>query len=128
MRMKRTEVVSDRREPEHRLPGRSRHVDITVAVVCEPSVERFELRTRVTADQAHAFETAFARLDGVRIRPIAEASNQAIDATPDSGNTVTVAAPGSSDVVTDGDYIVLAWQSERINDAFQQFDLEVAKK
>lgn len=90
-------------------------------------VERFSLATRVTMAQAHALEAAFARLDGTRIRQIAEASNRVVDATADSGNTVTVTPPDSDTVVTQGDYVVLGWESTRLNDAFQSMELEVAK-
>lgn len=90
-------------------------------------VERFEVIARPTFDQAHVLEAALSRLDGVRIRQLAEATNRAVDETGDSGNTVDVTSPDSDDVVTDGDYVVLGWESRRLNDAYQEMSLEMAK-
>lgn len=90
-------------------------------------VDRFELTTRLTFDQAHVMESALARLDGVRIRQIAGGTNRAVDETSGTGNTVDVTAPTTAGVVEDGDYVVLGWESTRLNEAYQEFEMEVAK-
>lgn len=90
-------------------------------------VERFELVARLSFQQAHVFEAALARLDGVRVREVPEASNRAVDDTSGDANTVTVSSP-TSNVVADGDYVVTEWSSTRLNDAYQRVEFVLAKK
>lgn len=90
-------------------------------------VGRYELVARLTKEQAHVFEAALARLDGVRIREVSDGSNIAVDDTDDDANTVTVDSP-TEEVVASGEYVVTAWDSERLNDAYQSVSFEIATK
>ena len=93
----------------------------------EGGVQRFELTATLTFAQAHAFEAALSRLGAARIREIPDAPNVAVDDSSDDAATVTIDAPNSQDTVADGEYVVLAWQSERVSDAYQRVTLTVAK-
>lgn len=88
-------------------------------------VRRFEITARLTFKQSHAFEAAFARVGGARVRQIPDASNVAVDDT-DGDATVTVNAPDNA-VVADGEYVVTGWESVRINDAYQSVSFTVAQ-
>lgn len=90
-------------------------------------VERFELTARLSFTQAHVLEAALARLGGVRVRAVVDESNQAVDDTSSDANTITVASPTPS-VVPDGDYVVLEFESRRLNDAWQEVSLVIAQK
>jgi hypothetical protein len=63
---------------------------------------------------------------GVRVKSIPDAPNVVRDDTSSDTNTITVDAPDSQSVVSDGDYVVLEWETERLNDAFQEYTIEVA--
>lgn len=89
-------------------------------------VERFALTARLTKQQAHSFETALALQRGVRVRRLPDTSNEAVDETSGEANTVTVSSPTTA-VVPDGDYIVLSWESERLNDAAQSVTFEIVQ-
>ena len=89
-------------------------------------VERFEVTMRLTFDQAYVFETALARLDGVRVRSLVDATNAAVDDTATGANTVAIDSPTES-VVENGDYVVMAWESTRINEAYQTVSMEIAR-
>lgn len=89
-------------------------------------VERFELTARLTFDEARLVEAALAKLSGVRIRTIADGDNVVVDDT-NGDMTVTVTAP-ANDVVSDGDYVALDWESTRLNDAFQSVALTLVKQ
>lgn len=91
-------------------------------------VERFELIMRLTFEQAHVFEAALARIEGVRVRDIPDETNEAVDDTDADVNTLTVDAPDGDEVVTDGDYVALEWSSRRLNDDWQHVELEMAAK
>jgi len=93
----------------------------------DSGVERFELTVRLSFEQSHAFETALSRVDGSRVRNVADASNRVVDETSDDANTITVDSP-TPDVVTDGDYVVLEWSTTRLNDAYQEYSVTVARK
>lgn len=90
-------------------------------------VERFEVVMRLTFDQAHAFEAALARLEGVRVRQIPDETNEAIDDTSGDSNTLSITSP-TDDVIADGDYVVLAWDSTRLNEAYNEISCEVARE
>ena len=90
-------------------------------------VERFELALTLTFEQAHAFEAALSRLGGTRVREIPDASNVVVDETDDDAATVTIDAPDGQDAIEDGEYVVLGWDGERINEAYQKYEVEVAK-
>lgn len=91
-------------------------------------VERFEVVARFTFDQAHVWEAALAKVDGSRIRVIKEGSNRVVDETAGNDNTVAVNAP-TGEVVADGDYVILGWESRRLNqgNAFQEIRWTMAK-
>lgn len=89
-------------------------------------VERYELNMRLTFDQAYAWEMALARQQGVRVRRIPDGTNQAIDDTSGSVNTLTVTTPTGQSAVTDDDYVVMGWTSRRLNDAFQNVTATIA--
>lgn len=90
-------------------------------------VERFELVMRLSYQQALVFEASLARVGGVRVRSLPDASNRAVDETSDSANTVRVASP-TQDVVETGDYVVTEWESRRLNDAFQEVAAVLARE
>lgn len=89
-------------------------------------VERFEVLARFTFDQAHVWETALAKVDGVRVREIGDGTNRAVDETAGNDNTITVDSPTPTPV-TSGDYIILEWESRRLNEAYQEIRWEMAK-
>lgn len=103
-------------------------VDATFAGTGEDGVERFDILARLTFEQCHVFEAALARLGAGRVRDIPDATNVAVDATSGNVATVTVDAPNSQNEVADGDYLVTEWQSERLNDAFQEVEFTLAAK
>ena len=90
-------------------------------------VERFELTTRLTYQQALAFEAALSKLEGVRVRAIPDATNVAVDDTG-GDNTLTVDPPTAGDEVPSGDYVVMSFESRRLNDSFQSVSIEIADK
>lgn len=89
-------------------------------------VERFEVVARLTFDQSLTFESAFAKLDGVRVRSIPDGSNLAVDDTAGNQNTVSVTSPTTA-VVETGDYVVVGWEARRLNDAFTEYSVEIAR-
>jgi hypothetical protein len=89
-------------------------------------VPRFELQMRLTFKQTHLFEAALARLDGVRIRDIADGPNLPVDDTG-GANTLTIESP-TPDTVASGDYIAMGWESRRLNDEFAEVALTMAQK
>jgi len=101
-------------------------VDADVLGTGEGAVERFEIETRLTFEQAHVFEAALARLGAARIRTIPDAPNVAVDDSTTDAATVTLDTPDSQTVVSDGDYLVTDWDSERITDAYQRVSMTVA--
>jgi len=105
----------------------SDRVDAEVVGTGEGGVESFDLTARLTFEQAHVFEAAYARLGGGRVREIPDAPNVAVDDTTDNVVTVTVDAPGTAEV-PDGEYVVRAWESRRLTDAYQEVDMRVAAK
>jgi hypothetical protein len=92
----------------------------------ENGVRRFELTTRLTQQQAYAFEMALSQLGGVRVREIPDAPNEAVDDTNGTA-TLTIDSPVSDATVQNGEYVVLEWESERLNDAYQQVELTIAE-
>jgi hypothetical protein len=103
----------------------TQRVDAEFVGVGEGGVEQFELTTRLEFDQAHVFEAAMANLEGVRIRSIPDATNEAVDDTGGTA-TVTVTSPATDDVVADGDYVVIEFESTRLNDRFQSVTMRIA--
>lgn len=89
-------------------------------------VRRFEILMRLTKSQAYSFESGLSRLNGVRVRNVPDAPNEAVDETAGDA-TVTINAPDSHTVVSDGDYVVTGWESRRLNDAFQEVSMTVAE-
>lgn len=89
-------------------------------------VERFELTLRLTFEQSHAWESAFDRVEGVRVRRIPDATNVAVDDTSGNANTLTVTAPTAGDEVPQGDYVVTGWEGRRLNDAFGEYSVVIA--
>jgi len=100
-------------------------VDAQLEGTGQQGVERIELTTRLTFDQAHVFEAALSRIGGTRIKEVPDATNTARDETDDDANTLTITSP-DQDTISDGDYAVLEWESERLNDAYQQVSFTVA--
>jgi len=100
-------------------------VDAELTGTGEGGVERYELIARLTFDQAHVWRAAFARTDGSRIKEIPDAPNVARDETDDDANTLTLTSP-DQDTISDGSYVVLDWESERLNDAYQQITFTLA--
>jgi len=88
-------------------------------------VDRFEIRTPLLKEQAHVFEAALAQLGGVGVQQVPDATNVAIDDAPGDPAIVTVDAPDGQTVVDDGDYVVLDWESTRLNDRFQEVEFEL---
>jgi len=103
-------------------------VDADVVGTGETGVDRFRVTTRLTMAQAHVFEAALARLGAGRVREVPDAANVAVDDSTDDAVTVTVDAPDSQSTVSDGDYIVTRWESERLTDAYQSVSFTVASK
>lgn len=101
-------------------------IDAEFAGTGADGVERYELTARLTFEQAHAFEAAYPRIAGTRVKAIPDASNVMVDDTGGDA-TVTVDAPGGS-VVSDGDYAITEWESARINDAYQNLAMTLAVK
>lgn len=89
-------------------------------------VERFEVVARLTFEQAHVWEAALSLQHGQRVRELPDAPNRAVDETG-GANTVTITSPVGS-VVSDGDYVVLDWESTRLNDGYQEIECEVARE
>jgi hypothetical protein len=103
-------------------------VDADVLGTGEGGAERFELTTRLTKRQTQVFESALNRLGAGRIRNIPDAPNEAVDDSTDDAVTVTLDTPDSQDTVSDGEYIVTEWESERLTDAYQTVSFTVAQK
>jgi len=97
-------------------------VDAELVGTGEGGVERYELITRLTFEQAHVFEAALSLLNGTRIRERPDTTNVVEDATSGDANTLTVDAPDGQSTVADGDYVVTEWTSERLNDAYQSLE------
>lgn len=91
----------------------------------EGGVRRFELTTRLTFEQSRVLETALSRSRGVRVRQIPDAPNVAVDATDGDTATVDVNSPAKA-VVSDGEYVVSGYETERISDAYQSVTLTLA--
>jgi len=102
----------------------SNRVDAEFLGTGENGVRRFELTARLTFEQTRVFETALARLRGVRVRQIPDAANVAVDET-DGGATVDINSPEKA-VVADGQYVVAGWQSERLTDAYNSVTTTIA--
>lgn len=103
-------------------------VDAEVVGTGEGGVQQFELLTRLTDEQAHAFEAALSQLGAGRVRNVPDAPNVAVDDTSGNVATVTLDTPDSQTVVGDGDYVVTEWESTRLTDAYQEVSVTVAKK
>lgn len=88
-------------------------------------VERYELVLRLRFRQAHVLEAALSRLDGVRVRAVADGSNVIVDDSQDGANTVGVVSP-TGRVVGSGEYVATGFESVRLNDAWQEVSLELA--
>lgn len=93
----------------------------------EGGVRRFELISRMTQQQARAFESAFNRINAARVREIPDATNVAVDDSDDDAATVTVTPPDTADEVPTGDYVVTEWESTRLNNAFQSVRFVIAE-
>jgi hypothetical protein len=93
----------------------------------EDGVEKYELNTILTVTQAQAIEQSLARLNGYRVRTIADDTNLAVD---DSGGraTVTVDTTPDTTVVPTGEYAVESWETQRLNDAYAETDVIITKK
>lgn len=102
-------------------------VDAAFVGTGEQGVRRFEITMRVTRDEAYAFETAYPRLGGGRVREIPDAPNVAVDDTADDAVTITIDAPGTGEV-PDGDYLVTEWESTRLSEAYQEISMTVAQQ
>jgi len=102
-------------------------VDARFAGRGEGGVRRFDLTARLTFEQSLAFESALSRLGGVRVREIPDATNQAVDETDDHAATITVNSP-TEETVPSGQYSVVEWQSERLNDAYQSVVVTLAEQ
>lgn len=102
-------------------------VDADVLGTGDEGVRRFELTARLTREQAHVFEAAYARLRGGRVRTIPDGPNLAVDAL-DGDVTLTVDAPDGQDAVGDGDYVVREWDSTRLTDRYQSVSVVIAEK
>lgn len=100
-------------------------VDAEFTGTGEGGIERFELIMRLTKEQAHVWEAAFALVEGTRIRQIPDATNEVQDDT-NGDSTVGVVSPAADTVVSDGNYVVLSWESSRINDAYQEVTATIA--
>lgn len=85
-------------------------------------VERFELTTRLTFEEAHAFEAALSLLAGQRVKSVPDAPNLVIDETSGDANTLTIDSPRNNEVA-DGDYVVSEWESRRVTEAYQEVSL-----
>jgi len=81
-------------------------------------VERFELTTRLTFDEAHVFEAALSLLAGQRTKTVPDAPNLVVDETGGAA-TLTVDSPTTNEV-SDGDYVVSEWESRRVTGAYQE--------
>jgi len=101
-------------------------VDAEFAGRGEGGVRRFDLTARLTFEQTLSFESALSRLGGVRVREIPDATNQAVDETDDDAATVTVDSP-TEETVASGEYAVVEWESERLNDAYQSVSFTLAE-
>lgn len=101
------------------------HVDAEFLGRGQGGVKRFALTMRLRFEQAYVFEAALNQMAGVRVRAISGARNVAVDNSSSAGSTITVDSP-TEDEVTDGDYIVLEWESKRLSGAAQEFSLEMA--
>jgi len=102
-------------------------VDAEFAGRGEGGVRRFDLTARLTFEQTLAFEAALSRLGGVRVREIPDATNQAVDETDDDAATITVNSP-TEETVPSGQYSVVEWESERLNDAYQSVAITLAEQ
>lgn len=91
----------------------------------EGGVERYDLTMHLTYDQAHTFEAALSQLAGARIKEVPDGDNVAVDDTGGTA-TLTVDAPDSQTAVSDGDYVVLNWESTRISEGYQIVDATIA--
>lgn len=104
-------------------------VSAEVAGTGEDGVERVELEATLTFEQAHVFEAAMARLDAVRVKRVADSTNEPRDDSPDDGNTLDVTPPDDApdDVVSAGEHVVMGeFESRRLNDSWQRVSFEVA--
>jgi len=102
-------------------------VDAEFAGRGEGGVRRFDLAARLTFEQSLVFESALSRLGGVRVREIPDATNQAVDETDDHAATITVNSP-TEETVPSGQYSVVEWESERLNDAYQSVAVTLAEQ
>jgi len=101
-------------------------VDAEFAGTGDDGVVRYEITGRLTFDQSHAFEAALARVDGTRIKQVPDAPNQPRDETNDDANTISISSP-DSDTLSSGEYVLIEpFESERLNDAYQQVSFTVA--
>jgi len=98
-------------------------VDAEFAGTGADGVDRFDLTVRLTFEQAHVFEAALSRLEGVP-----DATNEPLDDTDDDANTVTIDAPDGQSVVDDGEYVVMEFSSQKITDAYQELNVVVSPK
>jgi hypothetical protein len=101
-------------------------VDAEFAGTGRDGVERFDVTARLTFQQAHVWEAAFARIAGTRVKSIPDETNVMVDDTGGDA-TVTVDTPATQSVITDGEYVVTEWSSERINDSFQRITFTLAE-
>lgn len=104
---------------------KTRRVDAEFLGTGADGVKRFELRARLTFQQAHVVEAALNRLMGSRVKTVPDATNVVVDETSGDVNTVFVESP-TTDVVASGDYVVTGWDSTRLNDAYQEVSLVLA--
>jgi hypothetical protein len=93
----------------------------------EDGVEKYELTAILTVTQAQAIEQSLARLNGYRVREIADSTNLAVD---DSAGRATVDIDATPDttVVPTGGYACESWETTRLNDAYAETSLTIAKK
>lgn len=93
----------------------------------EQGVRRFDLTARLTFAQAHAFEAALSQINATRVRDIPDAPNEAVDDSPNQSATLTIDSPTADAVISDGEYVALGFESERLNDRYQDVSLTVAE-
>jgi hypothetical protein len=100
-------------------------VDADVLGTGRDGVKRFELTIRFRFEEAHVWEAALPKLRGTRVKQIPDAPNVMRDETGTA--TVTVTTPLNQDAVSDGDYVLTEWESERITDAYQEVTATLAE-
>jgi len=98
-------------------------VSADISGVGDTGVDRVQLTLTLTFAQAHVAETALKRARGTRVRQIEDGTNRPLDETGDDANTLDVTSP-TPDVIASQSYVVVdGFDSERLNEGFQRFDV-----